>query len=157
MCGRAWRRSFPEEQRTKVRRGLVGDQCADVELARVLPVPLLGSLSNRVAPRLRARQEEDDRREIVLEVPVVERRLEVVIECSTNTYIIASGLRCLSKPRMCSRTPIADSRPGVAAIAPLGLARSTSTRRRRTPTALAAALRSTRQSESQPPLQLSLA
>ena len=47
---------------------------ADVELARVPPVAFLGSLSNRVAPRLRARHEEDDGRQIVFEVPVVEGR-----------------------------------------------------------------------------------
>ena len=52
---------------------------ADVELARVPPVAFLGSLSNRVAPRLRARHEEDDGRQIVFEVPVVEGRLEQLL------------------------------------------------------------------------------
>src|SRR5882672_8120931 len=93
MCGRARGRSFPEEQRTKLRRGLVEHECADVELARVLAVPLLGGSSNRVPPRLRARQEEDDRREIVLEMLVVERRLEVVASVLVEEVGVARDLR----------------------------------------------------------------
>ena len=82
QCGKM----FPSGQAFGVRR--CGERC---EWRR--RTALFGRLPNGVAPRLCAREEKQDRREIVLKMPAVERRLEIVASVHGEEFDVAGHLR----------------------------------------------------------------